>query len=68
MGHYVRLALLPGNKHGPVDVDMVTIPRNNDLSVVMVVVMMRRAGDMDVVVISRNNHRLVSVVVVVIVW
>ena len=68
MGHYVRLALLPGNKYGPVDVDMVTIPRNNDLSVVMVVVMMRRAGDMDVVVISRNNHRLVSVVVVVIVW
>ncbi len=68
MGHYVRLALLPGNKYGPVDVDMVTIPRNNDLSVVMVVVM-RRAGDMDVVVISRNNHRLVSVVVVVvIVW
>ena len=66
MGHYVRLPLLPGNRHGSMDVDMVTIARNNDLFV-MVMVMMRLAGDMDVVIVARNNHFLVSVVVVVVV-
>lgn len=52
MGHNVRLALLPCNGHGPMDVNMVTVSRNDDLFVVMVVVVMRRTGDMNVVIVA----------------
>ena len=58
------MALLPRNRHGPVDVDMVTVSRNNYLFALMV---MRRAGDMDVVIVARNNYFLVFAVVVVVV-
>lgn len=66
MGHYVRLALFPGNRHGPMHVDMVIISRNNNFFV-FVVTIMRRTRDTDVVIVARNIHFLESVVVVAVV-
>jgi len=63
MGHYVRLALLSGNNHGPVDVHVVIIPGNNNLFAVVVIgvtvvsmmVIVWRTSNMNRATVPRND-------------
>lgn len=75
MRHYVRLALLPGNRHGPMDVDMVIVARNIHffvfivvvvvVVVVAVVIMVWRTSNLYVVTLPRGDYLLVRTVVII---
>ena len=77
MRHYVRLALLPGNRHGPMDVDMVIVARNIHfvfivvvvvvvvVAVVIMVVMVWRTSNLYVVTLPRGDYLLVRTVVII---